>query len=264
MTCVCVYQIFVRSFVPVFTPRKFFALATRSDAASSTPDAMDALLLRLLGDEATEDELRRVDQQPHLLLHSLTRWVDEQLLACLTDTAGAVSGEAVASRRAAAPSTHLRTVASPTIVPPAPAPAAVPAASEFPPLGAAMPLGAALAAPRRIAPKQRRRMAPTQVTIPASTQASVPSPAPFGQSADAAADAAPEPFQRQAQPVAALAALAAPAEQPAVQTPEPVALATPDARIPSGDTPGARLPGRAAAVHQPAVLVGLGLEARLP
>ena len=56
---------------------------------------MDALLLRLLGDEATEDELRRVDQQPHLLLHSLTRWVDEQLLACLTDTAGAVSGEAV-------------------------------------------------------------------------------------------------------------------------------------------------------------------------
>jgi hypothetical protein len=225
---------------------------------------MDALLHRLLSDEATEDELRRVDQQPHLLLHSLTRWVDEQLLACLTDAASAVSGEAVATRRAAAPSTHQRTVASPTMLPPAPAPAAVPAASEFPPLGAAMPLGAALAAPRRIAPKQRRRMAPTQVAMPASTQASVPPPAPFGQPAvaaalDAAAAAglAPEPFLRHAQPVAALAARAALAEQPAVHTPGSADLRTPGARVPSGETPGAlsgaRLSSRAA-VHHPAVL----------
>ena len=138
--------------------------------------AMDDLLLRLLSDEATEEELRRVDAQPHLLLPSLTRWVDERLHALLVDAAA--SGEAVAPRRAA----DLRAVASPTMAPRASAPAAVPKASDFPPLAAALPLGAALAAPRRVGgAKQRRRMAPTQVAVPSSSQTSVPSPAPFGQ-----------------------------------------------------------------------------------
>ena len=164
---------------------------------------MDDLLLRLLSDEATEEELRRVDAQPHLLLPSLTRWVDERLHALLVDAAA--SGEAVAPRRAA----DLRAVASPTMAPRASAPAAVPKASDFPPLAAALPLGAALAAPRRVGgAKQRRRMAPTQVAVPSSSQTSVPSPAPFGQSADtaavvaAAAGAVSEPLERRAQPFA--------------------------------------------------------------
>ena len=164
---------------------------------------MDDLLLLLLSDEATEEELRRVDAQPHLLLPSLTRWVDERLHALLVDAAA--SGEAVAPRRAA----DLRAVASPTMAPRASAPAAVPKASDFPPLAAALPLGAALAAPRRVGgAKQRRRMAPTQVAVPSSSQTSVPSPAPFGQSADtaavvaAAAGAVSEPLERRAQPLA--------------------------------------------------------------
>ena len=98
---------------------------------------MDALLLRLLSDEATEDELWRVDQQPDLLLHALTRWVDA-LSACLTNAADSVSGEAVVPRRAVVPPTHSLALSSPTMVPPTPAPATVPAASEFPPLGGAV------------------------------------------------------------------------------------------------------------------------------
>ena len=146
--------------------------ASRAMAAVAPPAS--ALLQALIQDTATEEDLRRVDEHPEVLLDALAHWVDVQLAACLDAASDSATGEVGPRQVAAVPVRRIEPVAAPR--------PQLPAASDFPPLSAA-------AAPQKT--KQRRRMAPTPVAV-----------APAVQLGDAASSSAAEPFKAPAEQLA--------------------------------------------------------------
>ena len=80
-------------------------------AAVAPPAA--ALLQALLQDTATEEDLRRVDEHPEVLLDALAHWVDVQLAACLDAASDSATSEVGPRQVAAAPVRRIEPVAAP-------------------------------------------------------------------------------------------------------------------------------------------------------
>ena len=204
--------------------------------AAVAPPA-SALLQVLIQDTATEEDLRRVDEHPEVLLDALAHWVDVQLAACLDAASDSATGEVGPRQVAAVPVRRIEPVAAPR--------PQLPAASDFPPLSAA-------AAPQKT--KQRRRLAPTPVAV-----------APAVQLGDAASSSAAEPFKAPAEQLAP----PTPGHAAAACTPtpsrQPSELALPASRLEarlSGDSPAPHAHGEARGLV-PSAERGAGLEGRL-